>query len=280
MEHKITAETLQYFEKHLHREERSEQTIEKYVHDVTQFALWLGEKEVTKEAVTEWKEHLCQIGRAVVTINGTLAALHSYFACQGMEECRVKYLKRQQRLFRDSSKELNRQEYERLVQTAAAGGDNRLALLLETICATGIRVSEVKYITLEAVRKGQAEVALKGKTRTILLPGKLTRKLIKYARKQRISSGEIFRTKSGKSLSRRQIWSQMKRICKAAGVEKEKVFPHNLRHLFARAFYKTCRDIVKLANVLGHSSIETTRIYLVTTYKEHTRVLDRLSLVF
>ena len=166
---------------------------------------------------------------------------------------------------------------------AWAGGGavsrERLALLLETICATGIRVSEVKYITVEAARAGRAEVSLKGKLRTILLPGKLCRKLKKYARAQKIASGEIFRTRSGKSLSRRQIWAEMKRLCKSAGVAPSKVFPHNLRHLFARTFYKVCRDVVKLADVLGHSSVETTRIYLISTGAEHAGILRKMRLI-
>ncbi len=279
MERRISAEIIADFEEYLRREERSENTIEKYIHDVTIFWAWAGDQSITKEIVTSWKEYLCQLGRAVVTINGALAALHSFFSFQGWEDCRVKYLKRQQRFFRDAARELTKQEYERLVQSAKTKGKHRLALLFETICATGIRVSEIKYITVEAAKRGQAEISMKGKIRIILLPNKLGRKLIKYAKKQKNTSGEIFRTKSGRSLSRRQIWGEMKKICKAAKVDENKVFPHNLRHLFARTFYKACRDIVKLANVLGHSSIETTRIYLVTTYQEHTKVLEGLGLV-
>ena len=164
-------------------------------------------------------------------------------------------------------------------ETARTQGRERLALLLETICGTGIRVSEVRYVTVEAVYRGRAEISLKGKIRTILLPGKLCRKLLKYARKQKIASGEIFLTRNGTSLSRRQIWTELKRLCKSAGVESAKVFPHNLRHLFATIFYRACKDIVRLADVLGHSSIETTRIYLVTSGAEHARQLERLGLV-
>ena len=155
----------------------------------------------------------------------------------------------------------------------------RLALLMETICGTGIRVSEVRYVTVEAALAGRAEIALKGKIRTIMLPGKLCRKLLKYAKKRKIASGEIFLTRSGKSLSRRQIWAEMKAVCALAGVEPSKVFPHNLRHLFATTFYRACKDIVKLADMLGHSSVNTTRIYLITTGAEHARTLERLGLV-
>ncbi len=279
MNYSISTEEIKLFSEHLRREERAENTVAKYLHELELFSAWLGEGALTKEAVSAWKEHLCSMGRAAVSVNASLAALHSFFAYKGKNDCRVKYLKRQRRLFRDASKELTKGEYERLVQTAEARGNRRLALLFETICATGIRVSEIKYITVEALERGRAEISLKGKIRTILLPGKLVRKLNKYARKQKIAFGEIFRTKSGRPLSRRQIWSEMKGICLAAGVDRGKVFPHNLRHLFARAFYRSCRDIVKLANVLGHSSIETTRIYLVTTFEEHARELNRLGLV-
>ena len=205
--------------------------------------------------------------------------MNQFFAFLGWEDCKVKALKIQRKLFRDDRRELTREEYERLLDAAHGLGRERLALLLETICATGIRVSEVKYITVEAARAGRAEVSLKGKLRTILLPGKLCRKLKKYARAQKIASGEIFLTRSGRSLSRRQIWAEMKRLCKSAGVAPSKVFPHNLRHLFARTFYKVCRDVVKLADVLGHSSVETTRIYLISTGAEHAGILRKMRLI-
>ena len=182
-------------------------------------------------------------------------------------------------MFRNTERELTKDEYSRLVETAQSLGRERLSLLIETICATGVRVSEVRYITIEAVHSGRADIALKGKIRTILLPGKLCRKLLKYARKKKIASGEIFLTRSGQGLSRRQIWAEMKAICARAGVEKTKVFPHNLRHLFARTFYRACRDVARLADVLGHSSIETTRIYLISSGVEHARQLERLGLI-
>ena len=174
---------------------------------------------------------------------------------------------------------MNQSEYNRLLETAHQLGRERLALLMETICATGIRVSEVRYITVETARDGKAEIALKGKIRTILLPNKLSRKLLKYAKRQKIASGEIFLTRSGKALSRRQIWAEMKRLCRHAGVEPSKVFPHNLRHLFATAFYRACKDIAHLADLLGHSSVETTRIYLISSGTEHARQIERLGLV-
>ena len=207
-----------------------------------------------------------------------LAALNSLFRFLDWN-IQVKFLKIQRKLFRDQARELTREEYDLLVSTARADGKERLALLMEAICATGVRVSEVRYLTVEAARAGRTDISLKGKIRTILLPGKLCRKLLKYARKNKIASGEIFITRSGKSMSRRQIWAEMKALCRAAGVDPRKVYPHNLRHLFARIFYKSCKDIARLADVLGHSSIETTRIYLVTTGAEHTRQLERLGLV-
>lgn len=190
-----------------------------------------------------------------------------------------KYLKLQRRMFRKSKRELTRAEYQRLLDAAQARGDMRLLLLLETLCATGIRVSELQYITVEAARNGVAEIALKGKIRTILLPTKLCRKLLKYAKKRGIVHGQIFLTKKGNGLSRKFIWAEMKKLCEAAKVARSKVFPHNLRGLFARTFYAACRDVVRLADVLGHSSIETTRIYLLSTAKESARQLDRLGLL-
>ena len=208
-----------------------------------------------------------------------LAALNRFFVFQGWEECRVKALRLQKKLFREAGRELVRADYEKLLDAAERQGRPRLVLLMEAICATGIRVSEVKYLTVEAARRGKAEISLKGKIRTILIPNKLCRKLLKYAQKQKTASGEIFLTRSGKSLSRKQIWAEMKSLCREAGVAPSKVFPHNLRHLFARCFYQACRDVAKLADVLGHSSIETTRIYLISTGAEHARTLDRLRLI-
>ena len=279
MERKIGAGQLAAFRRWLLEEEREPATIEKYLREVRAFAAWLEGAPVTKEGATAWKARLTASGFQPGTVNGKLSALNKFFSFLGWPDCRVKYLKIQRRVFRSSERELSREEYTRLLETARVLGRERLALLIETICATGIRVSELKYITVESVRNGRTEISLKGKIRTILIPGKLCRKLLKYARKRKIASGEIFLTRSGKSLSRRQIWAEMKALCARAGVERTKVFPHNLRHLFARTFYRACRDVVKLADVLGHSSIETTRIYLISTGAEHARQLERLGLV-
>lgn len=273
----IQANHLAAFTQNLRREEKSAATIEKYSRDVAQFVHWAGQVPVTKALVAAWKEALPEKGYAPATVNGKLTALDRFLTFWGWEDCRVKHVTCQRKLFREDRRELTREEYFRLVN--AASGKLRLMLLLETICATGIRVSEVKYTTLEAARQGRAEITLKGKVRTILLPGKLCRKLLKYARKKNILSGEIFLTRGGKRLNRKNIWAEMKALCPAAGVAASKVFPHNLRHLFAKCFYDACRDLVKLADVLGHSSVETTRIYLLSTGTQHVKLLDRLGLV-
>ncbi|MDO4314207.1 MAG: tyrosine-type recombinase/integrase [Oscillospiraceae bacterium] len=279
MERKLTAERIDAFAHHLRAEERSSGTIEKYLRDVRAFAAWLDGRAVTRETAAGWKERLLAMHYAPVTVNSMLSAVNVFFRFAGWEDCRVKFLKIQRRLFRDKSRELGRGEYERLLETAQLLGKERLALLIEAMGATGVRVSEVRYLTVEAARLGRAEISLKGKIRTILLPNKLCRKLLKYAKRKKITSGEIFITRGGRGLSRKQIWAEMKQLCKRAGVETSKVFPHNLRHLFATTFYRACKDIARLADVLGHGSIETTRIYLVTTGEEHLRQLNRLGLV-
>lgn len=275
----LSIKQLAAYDASLRADERAPGTLEKYLRDLRTFLVWLDGRPVTKELVHQWKEELQAHGYAPVTINSMLSALNGLFRFLGWAECRVKFLKVQRRLFREERRDLNRSEYNRLLETAHQLGRERLALLMETICSTGIRVSEVRYITVEAARDGKSEIALKGKIRTILLPNKLCRKLLKYAKRQKIASGEIFLTRSGKALSRRQIWAEMKRLCRHAGVEPSKVFPHNLRHLFATAFYRACKDIAHLADLLGHSSVETTRIYLISSGAEHVRQIERLGLV-
>lgn len=276
---KLTAERIAAYGRYLKQEERTPATLEKYLRDVRAFALWLDGRPVTREAVTGWKERLLAERRAPSTVNAALSALNGLFRFLGWEGCRARFVKVQRRLFRDDSRDLTRSDYDALITAAKSQGKERLALLMEAICATGIRVSEVRYLTVEAAKAGQAVISLKGKIRTILIPNKLCRKLLKYAKQQKTASGEIFLTGNGNSMSRQQIWAEMKRICKYAGVELSKVFPHNLRHCFAVAFYRSCKDIVKLADILGHSNIETTRIYLLTSGAEHKRALDRLGLV-
>lgn len=274
----LSKQKINAYAHHLHLEEKSTATIEKYLRDVRAFVAWADGRIITKELTSEWKAYLAQ-HYAPTSVNAMLSALNSLLEFLDLPECRVKFLKIQRRLFRDANRELTKSDYQRLLAAAQRLGRERMGLLVETIGATGIRVSEVPYITVEAARQGKAEIALKGKIRVILLPGKLSRKLLKYAKKQKTTSGAIFRTKSGKELGRRQIWAELKGLCKHAGVEPDKVFPHNLRHLFAIVFYRACKDIAKLADLLGHSSIETTRIYLLSSGTEHRQELDRMGLV-
>lgn len=276
---KLDALALRAFAQQLRAEGRAPGTIEKYLRDARAFGVWLDGTAVDAARASGWREHLLSQGYAPVTVNAMLSSVNTLFRLLGWQGVRVRFVKIQRRIFREPARELTRAEYEKLLSAALTRGQERLALLMQTICSTGIRVSELRYITLEAVRTGVAQIALKGKVRTILLPVKLCRKLTKYAQKQKIASGEIFLTGSGSSLSRKQIWAEMKRLCQCAGVAPGKVFPHNLRHLFATTFYNACRDIAKLADVLGHSSIETTRIYLMQTGEEHRRQLERLRLV-
>ena len=275
----LTEQAFDQFEDYLRHDEREESTIEAYLRSLTRFAEWADGRAVTKELAMEWKTALSESGYRPISVNAMLAAVNKFFTCMGREDCKVKYLKLQRQMFRKSEKDLSKEEYQRLVQAAHEKGDLRMELILETICATGIRVGELKYITVEAIRAGVAEIALKGKIRTILLPRRLCRKLQKYAKQQKIASGKIFLTQDGLPVSRQSIWTRMKALCEAAGVERSKVFPHNLRSLFARSFYGSCHDVVRLADVLGHSSIETTRIYLMSTGKEYLRQLDKLGLI-
>ena len=274
---RIDPARLAAFQAELLRKEYSVGTAENYLRAVRAFARWSGGM-VDRRLVLTWKAQLTA-QYAPATVNAMLAGINRFFAFMGWPECKVKALRLQRRSFREAERELDRGEYRALVRTARTLGRERLALVMETICATGIRVGEVPFITVEAACRGRTDVALKGKVRTIFLPDRLCRRLLQYARKQKITSGEIFLTGGGKPMSRCQIWAEMKRICKAAGVDSSKVFPHNLRHLFATVYYRIYKDIVKLADILGHSSVETTRIYLLTTGQEHRRQLERLKLV-
>ncbi|MCD8365291.1 MAG: tyrosine-type recombinase/integrase [Clostridiales bacterium] len=274
---KITEKTVEDFKRKLREEDRSEATIDKYGAALEKMRIWLGGEEVTRQKLYEYRDYLL-LTHCAGTVNGVLSAINTWMKLSGLEG-RMKLLKVQKKTFCSVKKELSREEYNRLIKAARRTGNERLLLVMETICSTGIRVSELRYITIEAVENGRAEISLKGKNRTILLPGKLCRKLQKYARKRKIRFGEIFLTRKGTVISRKQIWAEMKALCKAAEVDPAKVFPHNLRHLFARCFYKATRDVAKLADVLGHSSINTTRIYLLTSGMEHIRMLENLKLV-
>ena len=275
---KITIDLIKLYQHYLTSEEKSKATIEKYVHDITAFYAWLQERELAKETVLEYKAYLIE-NYAPASANSVIAALNSFFEYNNWYELKVKSLKIQRQIFCQSEKELTKTEYERLLKAAKEKKNERLYLLMQTICATGIRVSELPYITVEAVQNGQARVKLKGKIRTILINGDLCRLLKKYIKENKIESGCVFVTRNGKPLDRHGIWKAMKALCESAGVAKEKVFPHNLRHLFARTYYSLQKDIVRLADILGHSSINTTRIYTIENGDIHRRQMQRLGLV-
>ena len=274
---RITEKQIRRFAENLKQQEYGAGTIENYVRSVRTFNAWCRGLP-DKAGVLAWKAHLID-SYAPASVNAMLAGINCFFRFQGWPDCTAKPLRLQRRSFSIPERELSRDEYHRLIQTARASGNERLALVMETICATGIRVGEVGYITVEAARAGRTEIYLKGKIRTILIPRKLCGKLLRYARRQRTGSGKIFLTRRRTPLSRVQIWSEMKKLCAAAGVMASKVFPHNLRHLFARTYYSLYKDIVKLADLLGHSSVNTTRIYLLTDGAEHIWQLERMNLL-
>lgn len=268
---------IQDFSDYLVREERSNATCEKYIRDVHSFWMFAGNNQVTKELVVTWKKKLMEQGYAVRSINSMLASVNSFLGFLGWHGCKVKNIRLQHQTYCAEEKELTKAEYLRLLE--ASKGNEQLNLVIQTICGTGIRVSELRYFTVEAVRHGEITVNCKSKTRTILVPGKLKKLLLHYAKQKHIATGAIFVGRSGKPLDRSSIWRQMKQLCKAAGVKETKVFPHNLRKLFARTFYGIEKDIAKLADILGHSSINTTRIYIMTTGIEHRRKIEQLGLV-
>lgn len=276
-ERTINNTQIEEFASYLAREEKSTATCEKYLRDVTCFAWFVGEQAVTKETVVAWKKELIAQGYAVRSVNSMLASVNSLLAFLGWHDCKVKNIRLQRQTYCAEEKELTKAEYLRLL--SASKKNEQLNLVIQTICGTGIRVSELRYFTVEAVRSGEITVSCKSKTRTILVPGKLKKQLLNYAKQRNIHSGAIFLGKSGKPMDRSSIWRQMKQLCKAAGVKESKVFPHNLRKLFARTFYGIEKDIAKLADILGHSSINTTRIYIMTTGTEHRRKIERLGLV-
>ena len=274
----ITAKTIAEFKEHLILEERSEITIEKYIRDVKAFSAYTQNTAVTKETVILYKKHL-QETYAVRSVNSMLASINSLFAFLGWHDLRVKSLKLQQQVFCPEEKELTKAEYTRLCKAAERKHNKRLNLILQTICGTGIRVSELQYITVEAVKQGEAVVKCKAKTRSVFIVKELKQKLLRYAAEQNIESGMIFVTRTGKPISRTNIWREMKALCEEANVNPQKVFPHNLRHLFARVFYGIEKDIAKLADILGHSSINTTRIYIISTGTEHRQRMENMRLI-
>lgn len=275
---KITTETIKSFNDYLVNEEKAAATVNKYLHDVREFQIWLGEQELCKTAVLAYKSYLCE-HFAPASVNTALSSLNSFFNFMEWYDLRVKNLKIQKQIFASTDKELTKAEYDRLLQAAKQKKNERLYLLMQTICSTGIRVSEVRYVTVESVSRGIAEINCKGKRRQVFLPKQLCQILKQYIKEQKIKSGAVFVTKNGNPLDRSNIWSDMKKLCKAANVSEKKVFPHNLRHLFARTYYSLQKDIVRLADILGHSSVNTTRIYTMETGETHRRQIQKLGLL-
>lgn len=276
---RITTKDIAGFREHLILEERSVATIQKYVRDIKAFAEYASEA-ITKETVIAYKKHL-QEHYAVRSVNSMLSSINSLFVFLGWHGLKVKALKlqQQQQVYCPEEKELTKAEYTRLCKVAQRRHNERLNLILQTICGTGIRVSELQFITVEAAKCGEAVVRCKGKTRAVFIVRELRQKLLRYAAEQGIKSGMIFVTRTGKPINRTNIWREMKSLCQEAGVNPEKVFPHNLRHLFARVFYGMEKDIAKLADILGHSSINTTRIYIISTGTEHRRRMENMHLI-
>ena len=266
------------FESYLRADEKSDHTIGKYLRDVRSFAVFAEAREINKAVVMAFKTSLAR-NYEVTSANSMIAAVNAFLRFMGWGDCCIKQFKVQKKAFCSEDTELTKPEYIRLVNTAKRKGNERLHLILQTICATGIRVSELQFITVEAVRKGEAVVSCKNKTRTVFIVRELQKKLLKYIKITGITTGCIFITKSGKPVSRCNIWREMKALCEQAGVSPDKVFPHNLRHLFARTFYGIEKDIAKLADILGHSNINTTRIYIITSGAEHKRKMETMRLI-
>ena len=275
---KITKELIKNFRRYLIEEEKAAATVEKYIRDINVFADWLGEKELDKETVLIYKENLTQ-NYAPASVNSVLSSLNSFFTFNEWYNLRVKNLKIKRQTFANKDNELSKEEYERLLTAAKSKGNEQLYFLMQTICATGIRVSELRYVTVESLKAQKAQINLKGKMRVVLLPKELCKMLLKYSKEQKITSGSVFVSRNGKPIDRSNIWKMMKALCESAGVARAKVFPHNLRHLFARTFYSIQKDIVRLADILGHSSVNTTRIYTMETGETHRRQIQRLGLL-
>ena len=275
----LTDKQIAAFAVYLKSEEKSENTVAKYIRDVRAFFDHTNGTEITKETVIAYKNKLLTDNYAARSINSMLASINSLLSFLGWSDLKVKSIKLQRQIYCPEEKELTKAEYMRLVNTAKQKGNERLNLLIQTICGTGIRVSELQYITVESVKCGEAVVLLKGKTRSVFIVRELQKKLLRYVAEQKITTGAIFITRSGKPMSRTNIWREMKSLCVQAGVNPQKVFPHNLRHLFARTFYGIEKDIAKLADILGHSSINTTRIYIITTGNEHRQRMENMRLI-
>ena len=275
----VDTKAMNAFREHLVEQECSGATVNKYMRDVGQLALFCGGQAEDKASLIAFKEELQERGYAPASINSMLTAVNRFLEFSGRPEWKLRLLRLQRTNFIDGDRELTQRDYEKLLMAAKRMGDERLEMLVQTIGSTGIRVSEVRAITVESARRRQAEIRCKGKIRTILMPKKLCKILLAYCKRHGIRSGQIFVTRAGKPLDRSNIWKSMKRLAEKAGVALQKVFPHNLRHLFARTYYKAYKDIVRLADILGHASIDTTRIYTVRSTAEQQRQIERLPLL-
>ena len=276
---KLTDRIINEFREHLIDNDKSAYTVEKYIRDVVKFKEYACDYEIVKETAGEYKNYLAGSGFSVRSINSMLSSINALFEFLDRHDLKVKTIKMQRSVYCPENKELTKAEYQRLCSAAKKKKNNRLELIIETVCSTGIRIGELKYITVESAIRGEAVVTLKGKTRYVFIPKELKRKLLRYVSEQGIKSGMIFVTRTGKAVNRTNVWRDMKNLCKDAGVNPEKVFPHNLRHLFARTFYNIDKDIAKLADILGHSSIDTTRIYIISTGAEHRRLIEKMKLI-
>ncbi len=275
---KITDKLIQNFKNHLINEEKSSATIEKYIRDISAFLGWLHGKTVDKATVLAYKAYLVEHYKPA-SVNSVISSLNSFFSFGEWYDCKVKSLKNQKQIFASKETELTKAEYTRLLDVAKSKKNERLFLLMQTICSTGIRVSELRFIDINAVNTGVANISCKGKLRQVFLPKVLRKMLARYAKEQNIKSGPVFVSRTGKPLDRSNIWSDMKKLCESAGVSKDKVFPHNLRHLLARTYYSLQKDIVRLADILGHSSVNTTRIYTMETGEVHKKHIEKLGLL-
>lgn len=269
---------IEKFTTNLREQEKSSSTIERYKHNLIMLYNFLNNEPITKNKLIEWKEYLVKI-YAATSVNAMLASVNTFLSFVGWLEFKVKPLKIQKNLFCKEEKELTKDEYLNLIKAAEKLENRRLSLVIQSICSTGIRVSELAFITVEAVKKGRAVVNCKSKTRTIFLPEKLRRSLIQYISDQKRTSGPVFVTKTGKPLNRSNIWRDMKNLCESANINPEKVFPHNLRHLFARTYYALEKDLFRLADILGHSNVNTTRIYTMESGSVHAKQIEYLKLV-
>lgn len=279
MDRVITKELLEGYRNYLLSEEKEGATVEKYMRDVEKLSAFAGTKGLDKALIVAYKKDLKEREYKISSINSYLVAANQFFQYLGWQDLKVKIFKVQKEAFCPEKKCLTKAEYLRLVRTAVKKNRARLAAILQTICATGIRISELNYITAESVANGMVEIRCKGKVRTVLLPKELQAMLKKYIGDHRVREGAVFLTAGGRPVDRSNIWREMKALCREAGVDEEKVFPHNLRHLFAKTFYEIKKDIAKLADILGHSSIDTTRIYIRTSSREHRRQLEQMGLV-